>query len=330
MKKNKKFGLIVNFLAASCIVALSGSLYAAEVVINAKIETPKAKAGYVYKVATPRASKEEAVKRCAKIMEVSGVKSFSGDMMKPVEDRMAMYGKEIEVSINNTGTEFFYSNFPSLKLTEKTDRLLSDEKAVTLSLDYLKKTGLMPKNENELKIDHVGGIMQMLSNAKELEKKAVVVYFNRELDGLKVRNFGSSITVTLTDSEIPAGAQYHWREVASKKKVDAKRFLGAKRINALIKEDVNRVFGKTARVVIDKIELVLYDNGGNYIQPAYCYQGVRKAEGKGIADMPVLGYVQALDKVYEPIHHPAYSPKTKKPVTPTTRKEQQPTDEKDE
>ena len=328
MKKNKKFGLIVNFLSVGCIMALSGSLYAAEVVINAKIEPPKAECS-VYKVKPMCASKEEAADRCAKIMELSGVKSFSKDMMKPIEDRMAMYGKDVEVSINNTGTEFFYSKFSALKLTEKTGRLLSDEKAIMLALEYLKKTGLMPKNENELKIDHVGGIMQALSNTKEPEKKAVVVYFNRELDGLKVNNFGSSITVTLAESEIPAGVQYHWREVASKERVAADRFLDAKRINTLIKEDVNRVFGKTARVVINKIELVFYDNGGDYIQPAYCYDGICKAGKRGIADMPVRGYVQALKKVYEPIHHPAYSSEMKKPTTPTTRKTKS-TDEKDE
>ena len=30
--------------------------------------------------------------------------------------------------------------------------------------------------------------------------------------------------------------------------------------------------------------------------------------------MPVLGYVQAMEKTYEPIHHPAYSPDMKRPV----------------
>jgi hypothetical protein len=318
MKNNDTFRSIVKFLTLGCIIALSGSVQAAEVIIDAKIETPNIECS-IYKLAVPRASKREAVNRCAQIMKLSGVRGFSSDMMKPVEDRMAFYDKGIEVSINNTRTEFFYSNFSALKLTGKTGRLPSDEKAIELSRAYLKKTGLMPGNDNELVIDHVGGIMQMLSNARAPEKKAVVVYFNRELDGLKVKNFGSSMTITLTESKVPTGVQYHWREVASKEKVNPERFLGEEKIKELIMEDVNRVFAEKAQVLVNKIGFVLYDNGGNYIQPAYCYEGVRKAdgekEGEGFADMPVLGYVQALDQVFEPISHPAYSPKRMNPVS---------------
>jgi hypothetical protein len=76
----------------------------------------------------------------------------------------------------------------------------------------------------------------------------------------------------------------------------------------LIREDIDRVFSQKASIVIDSIDFVLYDNGENYIQPAYCYRGLRASEGKGLEPMPVMGYVPALDKTYEPIHHPAYSP----------------------
>lgn len=313
MNSINPFGSKPLWLALVCLITLAGSSFAADVVINAKPEAPRADS-WVYKVETPRAGEAEVVRRCSNILEKSGYKAISRDMMKPVEDRLAMYGKEIEVSMNKNGTEFFYSNFPALKLTGKTGRLRTDEEAVKLSHAYLRKTGLMPRNEGELKVGHVGGIMQMLSNARAPEKKAQVVYFYRELDGLKVRNFGSSITVTLAESDIPAGVQYHWREVASREKVASRSFLSADRINSLIREDVNRVFAKDAKVIIDKIELVLYDNGGNYIQPAYCYQGISKGGGKGVVDMPVLGYVQAMEKTYEPIHHPAFSPDMKKPV----------------
>jgi len=325
MKKTNLSCVTAVLLALCSLLAPAGVLFAAEVVINAKPEAPRADV-WVYRMESPRPAEAAVAGRCAKILELSGFTSFSRDMLKPVEDRLAMYGKEIEVSMNRKGTEFFYSNFPALKLTGRTGRLPADEEAVRLSLDYLKKTGLMPRKPEELKVEHVGGIMQMLSNAKEPEKKAQVVYFQRELNGLKVRNFGSSITVTLAESEIPAGVQYHWREVASRERAAARSFLSNDRINSLIREDVNRVYARNARVTIDRIELVLYDNGGDYIQPAYCYQGVSKGEGKGIADMPVLGYVPALGKVYEPIHHPAYSPEMKKPA----RRIMKPRHDKDE
>ena len=259
--------------------------------------------------------KEQVYDRCARILEVSGVRAFSGEKLKPVGDRYAMYGDDVTCSINRNGTEFFYSNFPALKLTERTRRLFSDKDAIELSYEYLNRTGLMPANKEELKIDHVGGIMQMLSNAESPEKKAVVVYFYRELDGLRVRNFGSSITVTLAEEKVPAGVQYRWREVASKNKVGKREFLKTEEIKRLIERDINRVYAKDADITIDNIELVLYDNGGEYIQPAYLYEGISRSSAEGIVDMPVAGYVPALRKVYEPIHHPAYSPELIKPMT---------------
>lgn len=322
MKMNNTLRGIIRSLIVGCMIAITGSLYAAEVEFNPEIkELPKAECS-ICSLAVPRASRQNAVKRCAQIMRLSGVKGFSSKRMQPVEDRMAFFGRGIEVSMNNTRTEFFYSNLSALKLTGKTGRLPSDRMAIELSRAYLNKVGLMPRNEEELVIDHVGGIMQMLANARggpqgKPEKKAVVVYFSRKLDGLKVRNFGSSITITLTESRLPAGVQYHWREVASKEKVDRERFLNVDKIKELIKEDVDRVFAVNTKVFVEKIELVLYDNGGRFIQPAYCYEGIAKvgeAEIKGIEDMPVLGYVQALDQVYEPISHPAYFPKMIRPA----------------
>ena len=82
----KQLDSIVGILAVAILVLVSQSLFAAL---------------FVYKVITPPANKGDVVKRCATIMEKSGVKSFTAERMKPVEDRMVLYGKDIEVSINN-------------------------------------------------------------------------------------------------------------------------------------------------------------------------------------------------------------------------------------
>ena len=235
-------GLLFRVFVIGLVTLWGGSLYAAEVVFKAEI--PKPQKTSVYKMEEPRLSKEEVYDRCAGILKVSEVESFSADKFKPVEDRYAMFGDDITCSMNKNGTEYFYSDFAALNLTGKTSRLFSDEEAVKLSRDYLEKTGLMPANEKELKIDHVGGIMQMLSNAESPEKKAVVVYFYRELDGLRVRNFGSSITVTLAENEVPAGVQYRWREVASRNKVGKRGFLDAEEVKKLVRDDINRVYAK--------------------------------------------------------------------------------------
>lgn len=360
-----KFSHILKSVVAGCLVLGGNTLYAAEVVIEAKFEPPKA-TPIIYHKEVLRPSESNAVERCINILKKSKVESVSPavneipqggltrksattlgsspeisrldsrnptikqpptesvspEMFKPVGDRMAMFGKNVEASMNKHGTEFFFSNIPALKLTGKTGELPSNEKAVGLARDYLKMTGLMPRNESELKVGHVGGITQMLSNGEKPEKKASVVYFHRELDGIRVSNFGSSITITLGESEIPAGVQYRWRNVANKERLPPGSFLGAERIRALIKEDVNRVYARDSLVLINKIEYVLYDNGGDFIQPAFRYEGVSKSNLKGIDDMPVLGYVPAVEKLYEPITHPGFSPEMKQPTTRSGQTEQ--------
>jgi hypothetical protein len=312
---------ILTPLAAALTFLCCGPTNAAEVSIKAEMPAVKT-SPVIYRMQTPRLGEKEVIGRCNRILEQSKLQGASPEQFKPAADRLAMSEKGIEVSMNQAGTEFFLSNFAALKLTGKTGRLPSDEEAIKLSREYLARTGLMPRNEGELKVGHVGGIMQMQSNGKEPEKKASVVYFHRELGGLRVANFGSSITLTFGDSEIPAGVQYHWREVAARERVSSRSLLGADRVNALIKEDVNRVFARNAVVVIDKIELVLHDNGGEYIQPAFRYSGMRLAERKGFDEMPVLGYVPALAKVYEPITHPAFSAEMKLPTTRSGRASQ--------
>ncbi len=311
MKRNNA-GLLFRLLVIGLVISWSGSLYAAEVVFKANV--PTARKVSVYKMEVPKLDREEVYDRCARVLDAFRFRGFSPEKMKVAGDRYAMLGEDVTCSINRKGTEIFYSNFSALKLTEKTERLFSDKEAIELSYKYLSKAGLMPADKGELKIDHVGGIMQMLSNADTPEKKAVVVYFYRELDGLRVRNFGSSITVTFAEEKVPAGVQYHWREVASKRGFGWRGLLRAEEIKRLIKNDINRVYAKDAKISVDNIELVLYDNGGEYIQPAYLYEGVSHSSAEGVVDMPVAGYVPVLRKVYEPIHHPAYSPELIKPM----------------
>jgi hypothetical protein len=306
MKKN----IAISICLTLCSVAL---LRAAEVEFKASPK-PVRRDLAVYKMVAPRLSEEDALKKSARVFESSNLKAIPRASFKSVGNRLAYSANDLQVSVSKDGSEFHFTNFPALKLTERTGKLASDEEAIQRSLSFLKTAVLMPRNQAELKVDHVGGIMQMLSNANTPEKKAVVVYFYRELDGMRVCNYGSSITMTLADSNAPAGVQYHWREVANRERVAPRAAVSSAKVLDSIRADVNNVYAKDSKVIIDKIDLVLYDNGGGYIQPAYRYQGVRLGDGKQIADMPVLGYVPALTKVYEPIRHPAFSPDRKAPT----------------
>jgi hypothetical protein len=301
MKKTKLF-----IITIICLMATMMSVSAAEIIFDASIEKPSQEL-FIYHMNTPQFTPGQIVEKCALVLRGLGLKPIPEQYFKSIKDRMAYMDDVIQFSMNNTGSEFYFTNFPELKLTEKSEGLVSDAMARELSYQFLKTSGLLPKNIEELKIDHVGGIMQMLSSGRVPEKKAVVVYFKRIIDKLAVKNYGSAMNLTFTNLKTPIGVQYHWREIMEKEPVDYKFILDPDRVYSAIREDASGVYSEKSVIIVNKIDLVLYDNGGKYIQPAYCYQGIRKAIKDEFKEMPILGYVPALGYTLEPIRHPALS-----------------------
>lgn len=265
---------------------------------------------FVYRMEQPTMSPAEAANKLGAAIFAAGHEILPVTSFRMIEDRLAYADDQLQVSIREDGTELYFTDFPALKLAEPTGTLPGDKEALSRSMDFLRLSELMPVNREELRVDHVGGIMQALADpmtSYEPEQKAVVVYLYRELDGLRVMNYGSSITLTFGDGPGLVGLQYHWREVAERQSVDRSLAVDTTRVPGLIEADVARVFADDARITVDSIELVLHDNGGEYIQPAYCYQGTCLAANGG-AGVPVLGYVPAITNAPAAVHHPGYSP----------------------
>lgn len=268
---------------------------------------------HIYRMAQPKSSKKfEAIAKLNGVIYITEKRQqVSAEGFKEIAGRYAYSDDQLQLSASLDGTELYFTDFVGLKLTEPVNSLPSDEEAVKLAYEFLDAAELMTMKSEQLRVDHVGGIMQALAepgfNYKP-EKKAVVVYFYRELDGLRVMNYGSSITVTIGDFATPVGLQYHWRDIFSAEKVGRSMAVDRDSVKEMIKKDTDRVFAKNAVIKIDGIELVYYDNGGEFIQPAYCYRGSGKYKAGGGQDFPVLGYVPALNNPPEPVHHPAFSP----------------------
>ncbi len=290
-------------------LALTLPAAAAEVTFNATAETPSDSL-YIYRMEQPTLTPAEAADKLGAATFAAGHEMLPLTSFRMIEDRLAYADDTLQVSIREDGTELYFTDFPALKLAEPTGPLPDDKEALDRSFDFLRMSDLMPVNAEELKVDHVGGIMQALADpltSYEPEQKAVVVYLYRELDGLRVMNYGSSITLTFGDGPGLVGLQYHWREVASRQLVARSLSVSTASLPEMIKTDVSRVFAADARITVDSIELVLHDNGGEFIQPAYCYKGTCLAPGDGVP-VPVLGYVPAITNAPAAVHHPGFSP----------------------
>jgi len=306
-KRNHRLRLLGLFgLALTLALPAAG----AEVTFNTTADTAPQGGLFVYRMEQPTLSPAEAANKLGAAVFAAGHEMPALTAYHRIEDRLAYADDRLQFSAKDDGTELYFTDFPGLKLTEPTGTLPTDKEALARSHDFLRLSGLMPADPGELTVDHIGGIAQAAATPQtsyEPEQKAVVIHLARQLDGLRVMNYGSSITLTFGDGPGLVGLQYHWREVAEKLPVEMGLTVNSADLPGLIEKDLARVFAAESRISVDSIELVLHDNGGEFIQPAYCYRGTSVSPGSDKA-MPVLGYVPLLVDAPSAVHHPGYSP----------------------
>ncbi|MBT8338867.1 MAG: hypothetical protein KJP07_02540 [Desulfatitalea sp.] len=293
-------------LTVLVVCLLFGNAFA-EVVFTQKIE--KSAAGTrIYKMEMTRLDERARMRRLMETLELAGVQIPREHKRVETQRFVGLSSDSVEGIINAHGSEMMFTDLKGLKLVEKTGDLPKDEEAVKIARNFLESAKLVNLRRQELVVGHIGGLMQSLASPRTnygLEKKAVAVHFNRKLDGLAVMNKGSHITVMIGDTYSPINLYYSWREIGKAvRDVSKLDVLSPKQIKKRIVEDISEIYNMDQKIIIDKIYLVYYDRGEEYIQPAFCYEG--RAEGKTEVPQPVLGYVPGLIDPPEPVHHPAY------------------------
>ena len=302
---------------ATALALLAGGVSFAEVVFEADVKASVV-GMRVYTTESRTLEFEERRKWLQGVLERAGLKvDRDSDNIVRTERFIGFYGNGVEALINRTGTEIVFTYLPGLKLTEKVGKLPDDESAERIARDFLANAKLVDLDRGELVVHHIGGLAQALATPKstsEPEKKAVAVYFNRELDGYPVMNKGSHITVMIGDGGTPINMQYNWREVSEAgRSVTEEEALSPGTVRDFIVRDVARVHNLDEKIVITKVYPVYYDRGEKFIQPAFCYEGVIPKTAEHALDMPVLGYVAGLKRPPEPVHHPGYDPRVELP-----------------
>ncbi len=241
------------------------------------------------------------------VLSQAGLRAADADRVVRTNELTGLAGESIEATIDATGNQIAFTDLSGLKLAGSTGELPDDAQAIEIARDFLASAGLVSLDRGELVVDHVGGLMQadaVLGYNLPSVRKAAAVYFNRELDGIRVVNSGSHITVMVGDNFAPVNMQYHWREIAAAgNAVSASELVAASDLERLITADVALVHDLSRDIVIERIYPVYYDRGGAFIQPAYCYEGFAEGEPQ---PMPVRGYVPALQNPPEPVHHPGH------------------------
>lgn len=177
------------------------------------------------------------------------------------------------------------------------------EGAVRISEEYLQKYRLHPKNKEEVKLLHSGGLRADSGPKGEVIDKMLTLTYGRVIDKIPVLGSGSRIVVNIGDKGEVTGLTHKWREVnyEGRKEVTEAELIPEKEAEAEIRKVISEEFGKDAEYKVEDLKLVYYDGDGRYIQPVYAVKAVVriKMNEKESSEVPYLTYVHALKKPAE-------------------------------
>lgn len=204
--------------------------------------------------------------------------------------------------INRTTGDFSFSKGLKDYANDRTPPgLPAEDAAVEIAKRYLREFGEMPQNENEMFLQHVGGLkmIEVKEDETVLEvNKLVTIHFGRKIDGIEVGGPGSKIIVSLGANGELVSMSKRWAEV----QVEAKRrgnFLGKSEVHANMKAKLQREAALAKKIVSSPPDFGYFDDGNGNIEPAYfflatlTYDSVEKRAGEGHVDK-YFGAVPAL------------------------------------
>jgi hypothetical protein len=213
---------------------------------------------------------------------------------------LSSYAKTAEAAAIKTAIqENIAANFPSAQVTEmdldngsvsftkeasffdpmvEPEGLPSDIEADIQARDLLGGLRLLPDNEGEIVVEHIGAIMTAgvdKSGNATTKKNLVTVYYSREIDGLPVKGNSRMVTYLGKDGELN-GVIRKWTKVKTGTKLSSKEVKSTTAAVSDLKKLIQNQFAnykdKVQSVNIGKVELVMYDDG-NVIEPALYSEG---------------------------------------------------------
>lgn len=187
-------------------------------------------------------------------------------------------------------------------LEEGGRNLPSSKEANEIAENFLKESSLMPRNREELKMMHSGGIRGARPNSKTFDVLRTVS-FGRMINGVPVYGAGSKIIVHVGNNGEIVGATSKWKALdAEKKQRVSKTALKTSRIaERELQQRLVKDYGEKARFDMKEVALAYYDGGKNIIQPAYFFQVQISLEGNREQQFKYIGVVPAMKESPEKI-----------------------------
>jgi hypothetical protein len=252
---------------------------------------------------------KDVTRMADQVMELSGKKWKIKDISEANESHV-MLKNENDPSASfemdkRTGNFLYNGGLAEYRKEANTPDLISGEKAATVALQHLEKLSLFP-SKKEMNLVHIGGLgMGVLKKDGTTVKydKLITVRYDRKLDDIPVMG-ESRIVVNMGERGKLAGMIYYWGDIVEKKKIESGELVDDSEIKKVLESRLIAASEGAKRMIVQKADLVLYDDGKGRIEPAFHIQArlfYEKAAGKGEEeiqkyDIPYDYYIPVLKK----------------------------------
>jgi len=175
------------------------------------------------------------------------------------------------IEIDSRSGNFLYKDdMTKYNGEETTANLLDKKETLEMAYTHLKNLNLMPKKENLGTIQHSGlGMSVKKENGKSFDyKKTTAVRINRKLDGLPVKG-SSRIFINMGSNGEISNMVYKWSPIEKRTIVSSKNVINTDVLKKAIFTQLEKRADNANKIILDKINLVMYDDGKGLIEPAY-------------------------------------------------------------
>lgn len=242
---------------------------------------------------------EKSVLEMARLLTGASGKSLNFEELMDMKNGLMLLRNEEDPSAlfemdTRSGSFIYNGGLKEYKKDGSTPNLITGKEAEPIALQHLDELRLMP-NRQELKLVNIGGLnMAVLKSdgSTEVYNKLVTVRYDRILSGLNVMGASRIIVHMGTDGKL-AGLIFNWGEVVDGKKFEPAELLTDKEIKEILESRLREAAKDAEKIIVQKVDLVLYDDGRGQIEPAYYVQANLFYEAY---DIPYDYYIPILKK----------------------------------
>ena len=242
-------------------------------------------------------SSEKLMKQFLNIKSIRNIKIDDAKIARFVSD------KDVNTTFEQdfkTGNLRFQRNF-SRYLGDFKPHLPSPDESVKITYNFLKMNKLLPRNESELKLAHVGGLRASTvtdkNEAGPVIDKLVTLSYSREVNGIPVIGPGSKFVVNIGHKGEIIGLIRQWRELKGKgERLAPNELYSEKEALRLAEKQIATEFGNKAQFEVIQSQIAYFDNNGSFLQPVFAFQTKVMIDDKNIQPLDYICVIQAMKK----------------------------------